>query len=300
MSTSSRARDSAAIRPACPAVRCPYSRASEASACAKVDSQTSMSAWSASSNAPSQSRVSMMNANRWPGLGSLTCSRLTRPCAARRRPSRCRRPISGPAIASRREPVRQHPPPVRLRQPVSEGGHAVGQPTASMLKEGAWLTVPSPPTGRSASRSASSLVQRRIAQPLEDLAVLGRVMGLDHVRHLVERQPLEYAGQAEAVIAVEMGDADAADLARRDPGELHLALRSLARIEQDSVGFPPEQVAVVVAATGRHLARSAENHEFPVGHGTDLTLAAGRRARDAAPASNRRNLLEGLTYISCH
>ncbi len=196
----------------------------------------------------------------------------------------------GSGNASRREPVRQHPPPVRLHQPVSEGGHAVGQPT-SLEAEGRRLADRAVAADRPFRQSQCVvLVQRRIAQPLEDLAVLGRVMGLDLVRHLVERQPLEYAGQAEAVVAVEMSDADAADLARRDAGELHLALRSLARIEQDSVGFPPEQVAVVVAATGRHLARSAENHEFPVGHGTDLTPArprAVRPPRGAAPGHGK-------------
>ncbi len=108
-------------------------------------------------------------------------------------------------------------------------------------------------------------------QPREYFGALRRVANLDRVSHLVERHPLEHARQAEAVVSVEMGDADAADLARRHAGELHLALRALARVEQQALGIPPEQIAIVVPAASGHLAGSAENHEFPVGHGTDLT-----------------------------
>jgi hypothetical protein len=38
------------------------------------------------------------NANRWPRLGSLTCSTVTRRSPATRRPSRCSRPTSGPVM----------------------------------------------------------------------------------------------------------------------------------------------------------------------------------------------------------
>src|SRR5215475_3367212 len=73
------------------------------------------------------------------------------------------------------------------------------------------------------------------------------------------------------MVSVEVSDADPADMAGRHAGELHLALRSLPRIEQQALAVPPEEVAVVVAAASRNLARGAENHEFPVGHGTDPT-----------------------------
>jgi len=64
--------------------------------------------------------------------------------------------------------------------------------------------------------------QGRMPQPREHLPVLRRVAGIDRVRHPVQRHPLQHTRQAKAVIAMEMGDADPADLARRDPGEDHL------------------------------------------------------------------------------
>ena len=84
----------------------------------------------------------------------------------------------------------------------------------------------------------------------------------------VQRHPLQHPGQAEAVIPVEMGDADPGDLGRCDPGEQHLPLRSLTRVEQQSFAAPAQQIAVVVTAAGGRLARGAKNHQLPVGHGT--------------------------------
>ena len=58
------------------------------------------------------------------------------------------------------------------------------------------------------------------------------------------------------------------DLARRDPGEQHLPLRSLTGVKQHPRTVPPQQVPVVVTAAGRRLARRPENHQLAVGHGT--------------------------------
>ncbi|HEX9516471.1 MAG TPA: hypothetical protein VF940_09890 [Streptosporangiaceae bacterium] len=136
-------------------------------------------------------------------------------------------------------------------------------------------------------------VERRVPQPREYSGALRRVADLHRLRNLVERHPLKYAGQAEAVISVEVSDADAADLARRHTGELHLALRALARVEQQALGIPPEQIAIVIPAAGGHLTGSAENHQFPVGHGTDLTPG---RPRFHDPGQK----VKCVAYISQH
>jgi len=109
-------------------------------------------------------------------------------------------------------------------------------------------------------------VQRRMAQPAEYLLVLRRVAGIHRVRDPVQGHPREHAWQAEAVIPVEMRDADAGDPARRDPGKQHLPLCPLARVEQQPLAIPQQHVAVVVAATGGRLARRPKDHQFPVRH----------------------------------
>jgi hypothetical protein len=103
-------------------------------------------------------------------------------------------------------------------------------------------------------------------QPREYLLVLRRVAGLYRVRYPVQGHPCEHAWQAQAVISVEMRDADPGDPACRDPGEQHLPLCPLARVEQQSLVIPQQQVAVVVAAAGRRLARRPEHHQLPAGH----------------------------------
>ena len=76
----------------------------------------------------------------------------------------------------------------------------------------------------------------------------------------VQGHPLEYARHPQAVVSVKVGDADAGDLAGRHPGEQHLPLGSLTRVEQQPFAVPAQEVAVVIAAAGGRLARRAENH----------------------------------------
>ncbi|CAM5668278.1 hypothetical protein SVIOM74S_08144 [Streptomyces violarus] len=100
-------------------------------------------------------------------------------------------------------------------------------------------------------------------------------MGGDLVRHLVEVDPLDDPGQAEAVVAVEVGDADPVQVVGGDPGAQHLALCALAGVEQDALAVPAEQVAVVVAVPGRDLAGGPEDDEFAYGHGGRAALSGG-------------------------
>lgn len=92
-------------------------------------------------------------------------------------------------------------------------------------------------------------------------------MGGDLVRDAVEVDPLDHPGEAQAVVAVEVRDADPVQVVGGDPGAQHLALGALAGVEQDALAVPAQQVAVVVAVPGRDLARGAEDDEFAYGHG---------------------------------
>ena len=65
------------------------------------------------------------------------------------------------------------------------------------------------------------------------------------------------------MVTVEMGDADPVDVVRGDAGPQHLPLGALARVEQDALAVPAQQIAVVVAVPGGHLARGAQHHQFP-------------------------------------
>ena len=89
----------------------------------------------------------------------------------------------------------------------------------------------------------------------------------------VQAHPLHDAGQAEAVVAVGVGEAHPGHGARRDVGERHLPLGALARVEQEALAVPAQQVAVVVAGPGRHLRRGAQDHEL-AHHATSLPRAA--------------------------
>ena len=117
-------RTRVASRAACRPVRCRCSRASAASRCRNVASTASRSAPSARAYAPSHSSVSMTNATRWPGRGSLTSASRDAARAGPRAPA-CRRPgPRTPAGASRSGSSRHA---VVLHEPVAHRRHPVGQ-----------------------------------------------------------------------------------------------------------------------------------------------------------------------------
>jgi hypothetical protein len=101
-----------------------------------------------------------------------------------------------------------------------------------------------------------------VPEPVVVLAATGREVRDHRVRHPVERDPLHDAGQAEAVVTVEVGDADPGQAAHRDAGDHQLALGALAGIEEDRLGVPAQQVTVLVAAAGRYLTGGAEDGQL--------------------------------------
>jgi hypothetical protein len=82
----------------------------------------------------------------------------------------------------------------------------------------------------------------------------------------VEGEALEDAREAEAVVAVEVGDEDPVDGAGGQLAEGHLALGSFAGVEEEALVVPAQEIAVVVAAAGRNLGRRPEGQEFAVAH----------------------------------
>ena len=77
-------------------------------------------------------------------------------------------------------------------------------------------------------------------------------------------------------------------VAGADAGERQLALRALAGIEQDALGVPAQQVAVVVAVAGRDLARRAEHHQLPRAHAAGSSGRRGLRLGDGWRRHRRR------------
>lgn len=87
------------------------------------------------------------------------------------------------------------------------------------------------------------------------------------VRDTVEVDALDHPGEAEGVVAVEVGDADPVQVVRGDPGPQHLPLGALTGVEEQALPVPAQQIAVVVAVPGRDLAGGAEDHQFTYGQG---------------------------------
>src|SRR5205807_334289 len=119
------------------------------------------------------------------------------------------------------------------------------------------------------------VVEGAAPEPVVELLAGGRVPDVDRMGHPVEGQALEDAGEAEAMVAVEVGDADAGDGRRRHAGQEQLALGALAGVEQHSFGVPAQEVAVVVAVAGGGLAGRPQHDELPGGHGPEHAPSQG-------------------------
>src|SRR5687768_9635900 len=108
------------------------------------------------------------------------------------------------------------------------------------------------------------LVERSgVPQTVEVLLPRRRIMRTDSMRYVVQGQPLHDSRYAETVVAVEVCDAEPRDRAGRDPGVQHLPLGPLPRIEQEPVLVPAQEVSVLGAFAGGHLAAGAEDDQLP-------------------------------------
>ena len=159
------------------------------------------------------------------------------------------------------EQLGHHRPAVGLDQPVADRRQPV-------LERGGLQRQVSPRQDGSVVRDGVRHhlepvgVRRRAAQAGDVLPRAARVDQGDGAVDAVQGHALQHAGQAQAVVAVGVGDADSGDRRGRYAGQDHLALRALARVEQDALGVPAQQVAVVVARAGRDLGRGPEHHQL--------------------------------------
>src|SRR5699024_5149584 len=98
------------------------------------------------------------------------------------------------------------------------------------------------------------------------LLALGGVGDSYRVGDLVTGDALDGAGQAQAVVSVEVGDADAGDVGGCLAGQVHLSLGAFSGVEQDAVGVPTQEVGVVVASAGGYGAGGSQDEEFTHRH----------------------------------
>ena len=127
------------------------------------------------------------------------------------------------------------------------------------------------------------------AQAVDVLLSRRRIEEGDRVRRPVQAQALEDPGQAQAVVAVQVGQADDADAARRDAGEGHLPLGALAGVEQDAGGAPAQEVAGVVALRRGHEAAGAQGGELAPAHSSRPLTAVPSPRRATARRMRARS-----------
>ena len=107
---------------------------------------------------------------------------------------------------------------------------------------------------------------RRVAQAFEVGLTTCREVDVDGMLHLVEREAEQHAGKPEAVVAVEVRDADPRDRRPGGVGQDELALRALAGVEEEHFVVPTQQVPVVVAVARRRLPRGPQHDELARRH----------------------------------
>ncbi len=152
-----------------------------------------------------------------------------------------------------------------LFEAVAESGHAVAERGGAQAQALAALVL-APDHPRSLDGVAVDLgpimVDRGPAQAVVVLLARGRVVDVDRVGAAVEGQELGDPSQAQTVVAMEVGNADLGDVGGRHPRVDQLTLGPLTGIEEETLAVPAQEIAVVVAVAGGHLAGGAQNNEL--------------------------------------
>jgi hypothetical protein len=99
-------------------------------------------------------------------------------------------------------------------------------------------------------------------EPIDVGSTAGREVDVDRTRSSVEREPGQDPGKPEAMVAVEVRDADRRDRRGRHVSQQELTLGALTGVEEDRLVIPSQHIAVVVPGSRRHLRRGAEDHEL--------------------------------------
>lgn len=164
------------------------------------------------------------------------------------------------------EPILQHAAPIGLGKSIAEGIHRMRE-VHSFHGKRCLMGLDRAGTRYWMRTQLHRAVEGSgVTQPVEVGLPRGGVIHIDRVLESIEVDALHDAGQSEAVVAVEVGDRDAGYVVGGHTGEGHLTLRPLTGIEQNSLRAPAQQVPVVIAVLGWHLARGAEYYEFTLRH----------------------------------
>ena len=180
----------------------------------------------------------MTNAKAWPRRGVADVLEPDDAAAAPHLPLAQQAADVGALDAGRPETIGQHADAVRLLQPVAEHRHPVVQrgrqqpPAAGGVGGDEARVLGQGDRGLDARRDHPG---RQTRAPQHGDLGGGRpgVVQDDRLHGLVDRPAQEHPGQAEAVVAVGVGDADAVIAGRGHAGEQHLPLGALAGVEQD-------------------------------------------------------------------
>ena len=112
----------------------------------------------------------------------------------------------------------------------------------------------------------------RVPKPGEVLLTGGWVIGAKRMRCPVQRHALQHSWDPEAVVAMKVSQAQPGDGTGRNTCQEKLALGSLARVEQQALAIPAQQVSVVIAVACRHLAGGTEHDQLADRHASDSTV----------------------------
>jgi hypothetical protein len=160
----------------------------------------------------------------------------------------------GALDASSRESIRQHASPVGLIQSPTERVHSMLQTAARQYELRLFVDLTVCRDGTSIDRHMF-LADGGQTEVLKVGFTARRVVNRHREVTIVERQAHQDARKAEAVVAVEVGDADPGDRRSGHIREDELALRALSRIAKDPFPVPAKQVPVVSTPTRRRLTR---------------------------------------------
>ena len=168
-------------------------------------------------------------------------------------------PHQGPGNAARSQGPGIEYSTGRVLDPIADGIHPMVQGSGMQDETGQpqYLGRLSPDLDRQQTQVGPIVVDAGGAQTIDILLAAGRIDEGHRMGHLIQADPLKDPGQPQAVIAMEMGQADDLNAMRRDAGESHLPLGALTGIEENTGGAPAQKTAALVAFPGGHEAAGA-------------------------------------------
>ena len=93
---------------------------------------------------------------------------------------------------------------------------------------------------------------------------------MDRMGHFIQIEAKEHGAEPQAMVSMEMADEDAGDAGRWEVGKDELSLRPFARIEEQSLSVPAQEISALIAKARLLLARTAEDRQVSHAHSTSL------------------------------